>query len=168
VLAIVAVVVAGLFARGVLHVGPRTGVDRVRHLVRWPESCAAIDTEPVTRTVRTWWPRAREAKTVTCEMLGPWVMYLRFANAGDERHDLLRHPPESATCLAGREVVIDGLDPGQFARVCREFGGTDVDAVSGLPETAGGVTMDEIDRSVRAEERRDARAELRALRAYWQ
>ena len=84
-----ALVVAGLVARGVVHVGPR------------------------------------EAETVACEMAGPWITYVRF-------------------------------------------GGTDIDGVSGLPETAGGVTMAEIDRSVRAEDRRDTRAELRALRTYWQ
>jgi hypothetical protein len=63
--------------------------------------------------------------------------------------------------------VIDGLDGHQFPRVCRAFGGTDVDGVRGVPEGAGGVTMDAIDRSVRAYERRATRAELRALRAFY-
>jgi hypothetical protein len=157
---------AGLLAGGVVHLGPRTGVDRVRHLARWPPDCAQISTAPVERR-RTLWPRATEAEAVTCEAAGPWLEYVRFRTAADARHDLLRSPPSSATCVAGREVVIDGLDGHQFPRVCRAFGGTDVDGVRGVPEGAGGVTMDAIDRSVRAYERRATRAELRALRAFY-
>ena len=163
----VAMVVAGLVGLRVAHVWPWEGVDRVRHLVRWPDSCADIATEPAAHLHRMW-PRAREAETVTCEMAGPWIGYVRFGRAADVRHDLLSSPPSSATCVANREVLIDGLDGRQFAKVCRRFGGTDVDGVSGLPDIGGGVTMAEIERSGRAEDKRDTRAELRALRAYWQ
>jgi hypothetical protein len=63
-------------------------------------------------------------------------------------------------------VVVDGLDPGQFAPLCRRLGGDDVDGVSGLPQP-GGVTIAEIDRQVAAADRRDTAAERAALRAHW-
>jgi hypothetical protein len=51
--------------------------------------------------------------------------------------------------------------------VCRKLGGTDVDGVRGVPEGTGGVTLNAVDRSVRAYERRATRAQLRALRAFF-
>ncbi len=47
--------------------------------------------------------------------------------------DVLEHPPSAATCIACREVVVDYLDPGQFAALCRDLRGDLVDAVSALP-----------------------------------
>jgi hypothetical protein len=161
----VALVIAGLLGTGVVHVGPRRGIDRVRHLVHWPGDCADIATHQLPN-LRAQWPRAREAESVVCEMAGPGVVYVRFAGAADVRHDLRRRPPDAATCLAGGENLIDALDPGQFAGVCRSFGGSDVNGVRGVPEP-GGVTEDELDRSVRLYERRAERAELRALQAFW-
>ena len=43
-------------------------------------------------------------------------------------------PPWGATCITGNEVVVDGLDPGQFDDVCRRLHGHNVDGVKGIPE----------------------------------
>jgi hypothetical protein len=71
-------------------------------------------------------------------------------------------------CLTEHEVLGDLLDPGQFARLCRQFHGVRVDAVSALPAILpAGSTYADDDRAVEATERRDRAAQARALRRHW-
>lgn len=148
-----------------VHPWPRHGADRVEHLVDWP-ACIDVVTERAPTGAGAW-PHAREQARIDCENLGPWVGYARFASTADLRTDLLHTPPRSAVCIAGTEVVVNGLEAHQFPKLCRKLHGDRVDGVVGLPDHGGGVTIDEINRSIARERRRDAQAEGRALRAYF-
>jgi hypothetical protein len=70
--------------------------------------------------------------------------------------ELLRRPPAGGVCVAGREVVVDYLDPGDFAPVCRKLHGYVIDGVTGV------VPDDKID-----DDRLTTAAEGRALRRRW-
>jgi hypothetical protein len=113
------------------------------------------------------WSHAIESASITCEHLGPMVLYARFASGADLRNDLLRDPPSAPICIAGREVLVDYLDPGQFRSLCGTLGGERIDAVSKLPDIPSDGTISGIDRAADAEIRRDAAAQRRALRRYW-
>lgn len=67
-----------------------------------------------------------------------------------------------ATCISGNEVVVDGLDPGQFDDVCRRLGGHDVDGVKGIPDPP-----DDSDAAIGTHELRVKVSEGLALRDYW-
>jgi hypothetical protein len=99
---------------------------------------------------------------VECEYAGPWIVYARFADATDLKTDVLGAPPRWATCVAGNEAIVDGLDPGQFAKACRNLGGVDIDGVAGLPEFSMGE-----DPNGARQVWRQLRGEERALRRYW-
>ena len=148
----------------IIRAGSDNRVKQIRDLVDWDESCAEI---AIHDQGHGRWPHTSEAKSVTCEHLGPLFIYLRFGSSADMRADLLQRTPSAATCIVGNEVVIDSLDEGQFERLCRDLDGDIVDRVSRLPELPGGVTIDEIDRYAELGERRDAAAQREALRRYW-
>jgi hypothetical protein len=167
ILAVAALAVAAVAVAVVLDPGSRSGVDRIKDLVAWPDSCAAVDIDsPVTSGDGASWSRATEAARVTCEHLGPTVLYARFERARDLRADLLQHPPSAATCIAREEVVVDGLDEGQFPELCRALAGDLVDGVTGLPRPSGR-TIDAINASSARYHRRAIAAQRRALRGYW-
>jgi hypothetical protein len=141
------------------HPWPRHGLDRVRHAVHWPEDCAEVSTsEGVTLA----WPHATRAVIVECEYLGPFIAYASFSNQADLRADLRDAAPWGATCITGNEVVIDGLDPGDFDDVCRRLHGDDIDGVAGIPDAA--------DESFAVIETHDLRVRVAqglALERYW-
>lgn len=167
VLATATVVVAALVVAAVLVPGPQSGVDRVRNLVAWPDSCAAVETRsPVQSGVASSWSHATDTASVTCEHAGPFVQYARFEGAREMRGDLLRHPPSAAICIAGEEVVVDGFDEGPFPELCRSLGGDLVDGVADLPRPRGRRIAD-IEASVSTYQRRATAAQARALRRYW-
>ena len=166
-LALAAVAVVAMAVAVLLDPWPRAGVDRVRDLIAWPDSCAAVTTRsPLKSGVGASWSHATETAGVTCEHLGPFVLYARFEDAGELRGDLLRHPPDAATCIAREDVVVDGLDEGQFGELCRALGGDLVDGVARLPRPSGR-TVAAIDASVATYQRRATAAQRRALRRYW-
>ena len=140
-------------------------VERVKDAIAWPDSCADVVTSDMTG--RRNWPHATKAASVECEHLGPLVLYARFASEEDLRRDLLGDPPSAPTCIVGREVLIDYLDPGQFPPLCRALGGDRIDAVSRLRETRGDGTIEGEERAAEVDERRGAAAQRRALRRYW-
>jgi hypothetical protein len=164
------IALAGLAIAGAIVLALQSRADssteRIKHAIAWPQSCADVVISDTTGD-RDEWPHAAMTASITCEHLGPFVLYARYDRRADLRTDLLRHPPGAATCIAGHEVVIDGLDPGQFAPLCRRLGGDRVDAVSKLPEIWSDNTIEGIERAVRATERRNAAAQKRALRRYW-
>jgi hypothetical protein len=94
-----------------LHPWPRPGVDRIDRAVHWPESCADVATRG---EITLNWPHATKRATIDCEHLGPFIAYARFRTQADLRTDLIHDAPWGATCISGNEVVVDGLDPGQF------------------------------------------------------
>jgi hypothetical protein len=71
------------------------------------------------------WPHAALDELVQCGHAGPGpgVRYARFASGAQLREDLLADPPAGQVCIAGREVLVDFLDGGQFAPLCRRFHG---------------------------------------------
>lgn len=165
-LLVAALAVAAVTIAVVVDPWPRAGGDRVRDLVAWPDSCAAVKTEsPAKGNVTVSWSHATETAGVTCEHLGPFVLYARFEDAAGLRGDLLRHPPDAATCIASEDVVVDGLDDGEFGELCRELGGDLVDGVSDLPRPSGR-TIAAIEASVATYQRRATAAQGRALRRY--
>lgn len=138
------------------------GVERVKDAIAWPSGCAEVAIHD-----QTHWPHAIASASITCEYLGPMVLYARFASDAELRNDLLSDPPPAPTCIAGHEVMVDYLERGQFPALCRKFGGDRIDAVSMLPDLPWDGTVGGLDRQVEAGERRDAAAQRRALRRYW-
>lgn len=71
------------------------------------------------------WPRAEVDELVECGHAGPGpgVRYARFTSGPQLREDLLADPPAAQVCIARREVLVDFLDSGQFAPLCRRFSG---------------------------------------------
>ena len=141
------------------------GVERVKAAIAWPSGCVEVATHDATG--KRPWPRADKFVSITCEHLGPMVLYARFADGSQLKHELLREPPSAPVCIAGREVLVDYLDPPQFPELCRRLRGDRIDAVSALADLPWDGTVGGIDRQVDAEERRDTAAQARALRRYW-
>jgi hypothetical protein len=107
---------------------------------------------------------------IECEYLGPSVRYARFPSRADMRRDVLASPPADRVCIAGAELLDDGLFdlPSQFAGLCRRLGGEIVDGVSHLPEIEpDDATIAATDRAVDARLRRDRAAERNALVRYF-
>jgi hypothetical protein len=138
---------------------PRHGLDRVHHAVHWPESCAEVSTSG---EITLNWSHATKRATIDCEYLGPFVAYARFRTQAELRTDLIHDAPWGATCIAGNEVVVDGLDPGQFDDVCRRLDGHLVDGVKGIPGPP-----DDSDAAIATNELRMKVSEQLALRDYW-
>lgn len=160
---LVAVVVTGV-ATVALRSRTDAGVQRVHDLVDWDPSCmVVIDEDSGPRG----WERAEAHASIRCEHLGPIVHYARYDDDEALRRDVLEHPPSAATCIAGREVVVDYLDPGQFAALCRDLHGDRIDAVSALPEPASDGTVGGIERAAALSERRAAAAQAAALQRYF-
>jgi hypothetical protein len=164
-LGVAAVVAIAGVAVLVPHARPDAGVERAKAAIAWPSGCVDVATHDATG--KRPWPRAVKFASITCEHLGPMVLYARFADVSVLRKELLRGPPSAPVCIVAREVLVDYLDPPQFARLCRRLGGDRIDAVSALPELAWDGTLGGLNRQVDAEERRDAAAQRRALRRYW-
>src|SRR4051812_30741239 len=109
-----------------LHPWPRTGADRIRHLISWPEECVKITTEAVApRSLSPVgaWSAAQQRVQIQCEVAGPTVTYARFRSVRDRDLALKRHPPTGRYCVAGREVIINGLDSG-FPDLCDRLSGS--------------------------------------------
>jgi hypothetical protein len=163
-----AVMVALALAGGavfVLRARQDGGVARVKAAIAWPSDCVEVATHDATG--KRPWPHADKFVSITCEHLGPMVLYARFADRSQLKHELLRAPPSAPVCIAAREVVVDYLDPPQFPELCRRLRGDRIDAVSTLADLPWDGTLGGIDRQVDAEERRDTAAQARALRRYW-
>jgi len=161
---VLVLIVAGA---GVVTVALRRTDDRVQlvhDLVDWDDSCAAVEIDEDGGPHG--WARATTHASIRCEHLGPIVHYARYESDQALRADVLGHPPSTPTCIAGREVLVDYLDPGQFERLCRDLHGDRIDAVSDLPEPSWDGTVGGMDRSVAVEEKRDTAAQARALRDY--
>jgi hypothetical protein len=141
------------------HPWPRHGLDRVHHAVDWPHGCEEIST---LGEITLSWPHARQVATITCEFAGPGIAYARFASQADLREDLTNEPPWGATCISGREVVVDALDPGQFDDVCRRLHGHDIDGVAGIP-----APPDDSEPAMATHDLRVRVSEGLALRDYW-
>jgi hypothetical protein len=107
-----------------LHLYPRTGADRVQHLISWPSGCESITrNSPGSRSVAHAWTAAHDRVLIECHDLGPNVIYARFADVAARSAALRQAPPSDRRyCVAGREVVVDGLDTG-FAALCRDLQG---------------------------------------------
>jgi hypothetical protein len=162
VTAATAVVVAGVIAYFALR-PPVSGAARVKDLVPWPRGCAGIATHDVSS-----WAHATTDVAIECEYLGPGLRYARFPSRLDIRRDLLAQPPGGRVCVAGLEVLVDALDPGQFRPLCRRLHGDLVDGVSRLPAVfPDDSTLAAQDRAADAQGRRDTVAELAALRRYF-
>jgi hypothetical protein len=105
------------------HLYPRTGADRVRHLIAWPSGCASITTgPPAPDSAIHAWTVAVQRELIQCQAAGPLVLYARFANVAERDSALRQAPAPGRSCLAGREVILDGLDNG-FPALCRDLHG---------------------------------------------
>jgi len=142
-----------------------SGVGRVEAAINWPRSCAEVAVHDATGEDP--WPRAVKFASISCEHVGPSVIYARFADRTEQQRELLREPPSAPVCIAAREVVIDYLGLRQFTRLCRGLNGDLVDAVSMLAPLPWDGTVGGVNRRTAAEERRDVEAQRRALRRYW-
>ena len=162
--AVMALAIAG-GAGFVLLADEDDGVERVKAEIAWPSDCVEVATHD--STGERPWPHADKFVSITCEHLGPMVLYARFADVSQLKQELLREPPSAPVCIARREVVVDYLDRRQFPDLCRRLRGDRIDAVSALASLPWDGTVAGIDRQVDAEERRDTAAQARALRRYW-
>lgn len=155
VLVVLFVLVAGAGFVAVWRPWCHPGARHVKSLISWDPSCADVRIDDAPNVARDW-PRAEETASIECEYAGPAVLYARFKTVAVLEDDLLRRPPTSGVCVAGREVVVDYLDPGDFAPFCRKLHGYVVDGVNGV------VPDDKID-----DDRLTSAAEGRALRRRW-
>jgi hypothetical protein len=131
------------------------GASHVKSLIAWDPSCADVRIDGFSARTRPW-PDTQETAAIECEYAGPDVIYARFPSVATLKRNMLRKPPASGVCLAGREVVVDYLDPGDFAPMCRKLHGYVVDGVSGV------VPDNRLD-----DDRLTTAAEGRALRRRW-
>jgi hypothetical protein len=107
----------------VLHPWPRSGADRVRHLIAWPAGCESVTIESVPPgSLISGWRTDQQRQVIQCQVLGPDVVYARFSNSRARDRALRRSAPRGRYCVAGREVIVDGLDGG-FPRLCRRLHG---------------------------------------------
>lgn len=155
-----AVIVAGAGAAGMAawHPWPRTGADRIEHAVQWRGDCASISTtSPALAPEARRWRRATTTAAVSCEFLGPFVIWAQFADRAALRADVLDHPSAAPACIAGREIVLSYLDDqSRFAAMCRRIDGAVIDVVSPPPDILTDL-----------QEHRDRNAQLAALRRFF-
>jgi hypothetical protein len=119
-IAAVAVVVIAVVVG--FHLYPRTGADRVQHLISW-RGCESITRDtPGPQSAVHAWTTARERVLIQCNDLGPNVLYARFSDVAARKAALRQAPPPGPYCQAGREVVLNGLDSG-FSALCRDLHG---------------------------------------------
>jgi hypothetical protein len=105
-----------------LHLYPRTGADRVQHLISW-RGCESVTRHtPGPHSPVHAWTTAQERVLIQCNDLGPNVLYARFSDVAQRNVALRQAPPPGRYCLAGREVVLNGLDSG-FSPLCRHLHG---------------------------------------------
>jgi hypothetical protein len=114
IISLAGVIVAGVL---VLHLYPRSGADRIRHMIDWPGGCESVSTASVSMFVS-----ADQQVSIQCQMLGPRVVYARFSSEAQRDRQLHLTPPSAQYCVAGTEIVIDGLDHG-FAALCARLHG---------------------------------------------
>jgi len=69
------------------------------------------------------YPHAEVVAFVECGAAGPGVRYARFTSGLQMQDDLLADPPEASVCVTQHEVLVDFLEGGQFAPLCRRFDG---------------------------------------------
>jgi hypothetical protein len=105
-----------------LHLYPRTGADRVQHLISW-RGCESITrSTPGPNSAVHPWNTAQERVLIQCNDLGPNVLYARFSDVAKRNAALRQAPPPGRYCRAGREVALNGLDSGFFA-LCQNLHG---------------------------------------------
>jgi hypothetical protein len=107
---LLAVIVALAIAGGavfVLRADEDEGVERVRAAIAWPRDCVEVATHDATGERP--WPHADKFVSITCEHLGPMVLYARFADVSQLKQELLREPPSAPVCIATREVLVDRM-----------------------------------------------------------
>jgi len=165
VLALGAVVLVAAVAVIAVTARADSRLTSIRDSIEWDDSCASVRTSD--NGDKSGWSHATKTAVIACEHLGPLVLYARFDNEAELREDLLRRPPSQPTCVAGREVLVDHLDPGQFVALCRRLRGDHIDALSKLPDIPWDGTVGDLDATVDVGERRDAAAQGRALRRYF-
>lgn len=124
--AVIGVLVAAAAVAAGVHLvlqRPHTGAERIRHLIAWPDDCAAITVDRPLGGDGSEWRHTVDAALIQCQMLGPFVIYARFASARERDRQLgLFPPPDEAYCTTGTEVILDGLEHG-FATLCQRLHG---------------------------------------------
>lgn len=172
----VVVVLAGLIATVavvpfVIHGRLGTKERALQALVATPAGCSATGEAPLTGGRR--WPHAERSTIVFCDDgptdVRPSLEHDPFPTAAAMRRDVLADPPRLPTCVAGASVYLNVFIVGrrQFTAICRRLDGDVVDAVTGLPEIPDEGTLESMDRAEAAQDRRDLRAQKRALQRYW-
>lgn len=69
------------------------------------------------------YPHAAVNAFIECGHAGPGVRYARFTSGLQMQDELLADPPEASVCVTQREVLVDFLEGGEFAPLCRRFDG---------------------------------------------
>jgi hypothetical protein len=69
------------------------------------------------------YPHAAVNAYIECGHTGPGVRYARFTSGLQLQDDLLADAPKASVCVAQREVLVDYLEGGEFAPLCRRFDG---------------------------------------------
>ena len=88
----------------VFHLYPRTGVDRVRHVMRW-SSCTAVE-ERDTRPAYTRGWDIRLHATLVCQSLGPQVFYAELESSQARSAALRASPPDTPYCVFGKTELV--------------------------------------------------------------
>jgi hypothetical protein len=108
--ALVAIVMA-------VHPYPRSGADKIKHMVTWPDGCTSVTTE------RVWEFRYADSQAaIQCQMLGPRVDYAHFPSRESLGRQLRSDPPRPEYCVTRQELVTNGLDRG-FPQLCARLHG---------------------------------------------
>lgn len=120
---IAALVVAAVV--GIVLLAGDDDVERVRGLIPWPDDCVEIEISRPSRhpSVRRWQGQAETTADISCENLGGWVAYARFADDDRRVAALAPAPASERVCVAGAEVVVDELFLGGFDTLCQRLNG---------------------------------------------
>ncbi|MCW2993572.1 MAG: hypothetical protein JWQ18_1067 [Conexibacter sp.] len=107
------------------HLYPRTGLDRVRHVLDW-SGCTSVDRRDGGPAYTRRWPGIRSEATLVCEDLGPQVFYARLGSSKERSAALRAAAPDEPYCVYGKAelVVYVAIQRAEREQSCGKLGGS--------------------------------------------
>jgi hypothetical protein len=89
----------------VFHLYPRTGVDRVRHVVGW-SGCTSVEKRDGGPAYTRRWAGIRSEATLVCQNLGPQVFYAKLGSSEQRSAALRAAEPDEPYCVYGKSELV--------------------------------------------------------------
>ena len=108
------------------HLYPRTGVDRVRHVLDWSVCTTVEEHDNVRPDYARRWANVRSQTLLICQNLGPHVYYVRLASSQARVTAIRTSPPDESYCVFGDAelVVYTGVSRSDRERTCGRLDGS--------------------------------------------